>query len=237
MEIPDEVFHYTKMQTAIEKILVSKKIMFGQVGLTNDPRETKEWSLHAWHDRETKTDYEKRDKKLSTEFLRVRNQEWKVFCASKHTADYSSDSPFLGGDCRPKMWAHYGGNHTGVCLKFNSQKLAQRLEKEVVGKINNSKIEHGHVTYSNQEVQKMGRFPEYSEVTESGIREGIRKFTRDNYKKIFLVKSEDWKDENEYRWLIHIPDIKNSPVYLLIDGILEGLLVGLDFPKRVSLNT
>jgi len=240
--VPTEVFHYTKLQTAIEKILLSKKIMFGQVGLTNDPRETKEWFLHAWHhhdpqipDDQRHKIYSKRDEKLSGEGNRIRNQEWKVLCTSQHAPDYfnannrNSDNPFLRGDCRPKMWAYYGGNHAGVCLKLNGRKLTQRLFNEVEGK-GKGKIYQGPVDYDDKKSTQLGSL-EYLEIEKLGVREGVRKFCRDYHSKIFLVKSRDWRNEYEYRWLIHRPDTKNLPEYISIEGILEGVLVGLDFPK------
>jgi hypothetical protein len=241
-KVPVEVFHYTKLQTALEKIFVTRKIKFGQVGLTNDPRETKEWFLHAWHihdpqisDDQRHKIYNRRDEKLSIEGNRIRCQEWKVFCASQHVPGYfnaddrKKENPFWRGDCRPKMWAYYGENHAGVCLKLNGHKLTQKLLAEMDGK-GNRKIYHGPVDYDDKKSTHLGSL-EYSEIESLGTREGMRKFCRDYNSRIFLVKSKDWENEYEYRWLIHKPDTKNLPEFISIEDILEGVLVGLDFPK------
>ena len=39
--IPEDIFHYTKMETALEKILFEGRLRLGQMGFTNDPREFK----------------------------------------------------------------------------------------------------------------------------------------------------------------------------------------------------
>ena len=43
------------------------------------------------------------------------------------------------------------------------------------------------------------------------------------------MKSKDWDNQLEYRWLIHSRN--DSPEYISIDGILEEVLVGEEFPR------
>jgi hypothetical protein len=43
--LPRNIYHYTRLDTGLEKILSSNKIRLGLLGNTNDPRETKPWEL------------------------------------------------------------------------------------------------------------------------------------------------------------------------------------------------
>ena len=54
--IPTEVCHYTSEETAIKYILKNKEIRLGRLGLTNDPRESKRWTVPSvgWGDKLSK---------------------------------------------------------------------------------------------------------------------------------------------------------------------------------------
>jgi hypothetical protein len=77
--IPQEVFHYTRKSTALEKILFDKKIKISQFEFTNDPRETRERLFHF-----ISLDDEHNDKAdwIRRETVRIIKQEWKVLCVS-----------------------------------------------------------------------------------------------------------------------------------------------------------
>jgi len=45
--IPEKVYHYTKKETALETILFTQKLKLSQLGLTNDPYETKNWGFNV----------------------------------------------------------------------------------------------------------------------------------------------------------------------------------------------
>ncbi len=224
--IPEEVFHYTKKDTAIEKIFFDKKIKLGQLGSTNDPKESKtRLFLENKHIKPT-DDWLRRFDAINSEVNDIVATEWKVLCVSQNQPEYQGEGDrFRCGECRPRMWASYAENHRGICLRFDGVKLNQQIEKELGER---SRIFHGHVVY-NDDISRETKKIDYLEIEKIGYREGMRAHLLENWKENFLVKSEDWRTEYEYRWLIH--NTENKPEYISIEKILTGVVVGVDFPK------
>jgi hypothetical protein len=245
--IPEEVFHYTKKDIGLEKILFEKKMKFGQLGFTNDPRETKERLFGFLSSRDYKDNQKNIADWIRREAIRIIQQEWKVACFSSHHPklkpprvsildkhevlnpnDGSSlyANPFMAGGYRPRMWAQYAENHRGICLKFNGKKLNDRIQQELGQKY---KIFYGEVDYSNEGL--LERFHvELSEFLETDSpSQLLREYMIDNYEQLFFRKAKDRETEYEFRWVIYGEN--NSAEFVSVDGIVEEVLVGIDFPK------
>lgn len=145
------------------------------------------------------------------------------------------ENPFMSGGFRPRMWAHYGENHKGICIKFNGKKLDERiqeLKKSFPDKM--CEVFSGKVEYDDRWVID-GRKIYISLDIVSGFNdieftEWLRKnYFIENYRVIFLTKTKDWESEYEFRWLIH--NEKDFPEFIPISEITEEVLVGSDFHK------
>jgi len=230
--IPKELCHYTKKDIALEKILFSKKIKLGQLGFTNDPKESKPKELSLFSDPHERLHS---FHEIVQEAKRVSKEEWKVLCMTETLSDEKGKNVegidigkfFTSGYSRPRMWAQYADNHTGVCLIFDGFQLHKNITNTL--KNQSSSIFHGLVNYQNVNSlhDNMLKYDKY--IKPYGLTEGIRKYYLDKYKKYFLSKYADWQNETEYRWLIHSP--ANSPEFIPITGALTNILVGVDFPK------
>jgi hypothetical protein len=239
--IPNEVFHYT---IHVTKILEERKIRLSQLENTNDPRESRNWvaplALLGLPPENFNKDL--MDRAIS----RIKLKEWKVLCVSKHhprpdklgiPKNLQSIDPFLLGDSRPNMWAHYGTNHStkkqdGVCLKFNGSLLHKQIRIELQERC---RVFHGPVRYSNRKLYAPFLLPiDYSQFLIEPD-QTIRKHLFEYYKEYFLVKSKDWKTEYEYRWVVHSES--NIPEHVSIkEGIIEDIVVGADFPDSDKLS-
>ena len=67
------------------------------------------------------------------------------------------------------------------------------------------------------------------ELDETRIVEVAREFFDENYADIFFLKSEDWVNENEYRWIVHSKN--DDAEYVPINGALKDVYVGENFPE------
>ncbi|MCE9644709.1 MAG: DUF2971 domain-containing protein [Chloroflexi bacterium] len=230
--IPRELCHYTKKDTALEKILFKRQIRLGQLGLTNDPKESK-WRSFAIIYPEN---YKPRDSypfPESEEVYRISKEEWKVLCMTQHLPKRKYKSlmkneimpRFQHGWNRPRMWAQYADNHSGVCLIFDGKILHSNIVSSLKDRC---KIFHGPVSYKNYNAA-VTRPIDYSDIIDLGLTNGIRKFLFEHHNEYFLTKFPDWENESEYRWLLH-SDSK-SEEYVSIEGALKAVLVGSDFPK------
>lgn len=231
--LSSDVFHYTRREIALEKILPERMIRLGQIGFTNDPRESKERFYSFMYSNPSvgfMLPIEQMMDVLS-EVNTLVSKEWKVFCVSQHHPDYDNlaggvMSSFFRGDCRPRMWATYAENHKGVCLKFNKDKLDQRL-RDVFG--DKGKVFCGTVVYDDLKVFLPLEPMDLQDLQRANITKVARDFCIQHWEELFLVKSKDWETEFEYRWLVH--SAIDAPLYLPIDGVIESVLVGQDFPK------
>jgi hypothetical protein len=212
--IPEEVFHYTKKSTALEKILFDKKVKISQFEFTNDPRETRERLFHF-----ISLDDERNDTAdwIRRETVRIIKQEWKVLCVSQHHPKLNppyisildkhevlnpNDSSslyfntFMAGSYRPRMWAQYAENHQGLCIKFNGVKLDNRIRDQLGS---SCKICCGEVIYSDHWLLEPLMIDLDKHLESNNPTQELRSYILKEYERLFLLKAKDWETEYEFR--------------------------------------
>lgn len=240
----EELFHYTKAQTALDHILVNKTLRLSQFQQVNDPKESKElyfMSFTGSAPTPSQVDlFSTTNKKIHNAARKIKLKEWKVLCFTQNHNDLESgkvsalDNPFLAGKYRPAMWAHYASSpncpHDGVCLKFNYQKLNKRISETFENK-NEFLVKKGVVKYNDLKVFHQPPFNKGGilQLTDIEIEERARDYFFTYYKEIFLLKAKDWKNENEYRWLVHSKS--DSHECISIVDVIDEVLVGVEFPQ------
>lgn len=231
--IPKELFHYTSSKTALKKILLNQEIKIGQVKYTNDPRESKDWSLLPKFTATAISSSSINEFLVNQGFTKIKQEEWKVICFGIHAPKYRShpmsnvEEGFLHGACRPRMWATYAENHKGVCLRFNGKEFNKQIKKDGVEK--GRKVFHGKVKYIDYGDALDSVSIDYTELSRIGITQGLQNHLIKYHKEFFLLKSTDWKTEYEYRWLVHSRN--RIPELLPISGLIEDVIVGVDFQE------
>lgn len=223
---PDRfIYHYTSWAALLD--IAYSGLRFTSLDRMNDPRESKEWFLGinrgstddttgVW---KTAHDYRKR--------VRVA-----TFCT-----DETSDEvgiPLRRGFRHPRMWAQYGGNHTGACIVLDRAGFERRVT-DVVSARADSWCSTGRVRY----VTDPKNDPAYGTVEVFGISvsEAVTRFFNKHRAEIFFTKHADWRDEAEFRTVIfdpHLPLDPNDPedphaAFVTLDGCVEGLVLGADF--------
>ena len=170
--------------------------------------------------------------KIANEVMKT---EWKVFCVTKHFPSRKrqvgpdiiiEDNVFRDGFCQPRLWADYGGRHSGVCLIFDGRKLDQNIQKTLSSK--KCRIFQGSVKYNDRFAISAWGINNV-ETGKYDAKSLVREYFFQHYESCFLTKTSNWKSENEYRWLIHSPTKK--PEYVSIEGAIKGVIVGADFPR------
>jgi Protein of unknown function (DUF2971) len=217
--IPTEVCHYTRMDIALEKILHDRKILLRKITSTNDPRESKE---HLLSTIVPVADGEVLQFDSGPNFL----NEWRVFCTSCHNNPRGQFRPTLlscekYGVAYPNMWAHYGGNHNGVCLIFDGAKLNRNIRQK------EGEVFYGFVKYDYDKAtcQLPMQDPEFQTCERA---EMIRRSQKKHFNEIFLYKTPHWRYEHEFRWLIHNQNA--SEIFISIEGhALLAVVFGEDF--------
>lgn len=221
------VYHYTKIQIATDYILKNRSLKIGSFTKTNDPKEVKEWKFNLGTN-------EHRDlgkynmNELSAQLSKELKEKTKVLCFSKDREPLSGDhlkDIFNRGYCKPRMWVQYAENHTGVCLVFDKECLNEVLKK----KFNRQYyIFSGGVTYVDRSIIRNLGEGEYTINVDQLERLGMKKYAKAHirtfYNRYFFEKPKDWRDENEYRWVLFTDSIDD--LYTDFEGSLIGVVFG-----------
>ena len=214
------VYHYTKRETALEKILPTGKIMLNVLEKTNDPREYLDWGITGIGGSE--------DMKPFWQALALvnenRKQKTKVLCMTLDDMQHRRFGLMRRGFARSRMWAQYGEAHTGVCLIFDKSALEAEVKRDTAVPEN---CYCRPVQYTDQDFGIELDFNLMGE-TEAAVQCGVDSYIRGHIDLLFFTKLLDWRDEMEYRAMIY--DERISPVFADISTFLKGIVVGPEFP-------
>lgn len=97
------------------------------------------------------------------------------------------------------MWSHYADNHKGICLVFDP------FVKNPFTDFNSDRFTEGTVDYDN-----------YTPIN-------YLKSKLDGIKKLFLTKSNDWRHEEEFRYII----FEDYGFFSFKRDFLKGIIFGL----------
>lgn len=219
------IYHYTKAETAINFILKNKNLKFSSFSKTNDPKETKEWFFIPGTN-------EGRDlKKYTPEYLsKILNPTLRgatnLLCFSKDkelTGNHLEDTPNRGF-CKPRMWAQYAENHTGVCLIFNFERFTKLFHERFSDKT----YVYDKVRYLDRLLADIQMEPAYI-VNIDHLEKRGKDYCYDHLikfnQRLYFEKAKDWENENEFRFVIFEC---TDELYFEYQNSLSGIIFGQD---------
>lgn len=128
------LYHYTKYETAINKILPFKRLKFNYMGLMNDPVEN---LMHLTNTEETI--FENKNMLEFSRALKVQ-KEWQALCFS---TDREYNGSTIEGGLIHRMWTQYGDNNKGICLVIDYDEFKKENEKLIsANNIRDSKVSY-----------------------------------------------------------------------------------------------
>jgi hypothetical protein len=121
------VYHYTSAAVALNFVIKNGILKFGRFKTVNDPRESIDWSFGYASLEGPVGD----TGNISREVNAILKGNCNLCCFvsddSSATTNQETRSTmpnmYERGHSRPRMWAQYAKNHSGVCLVFDRQKL------------------------------------------------------------------------------------------------------------------
>ncbi len=214
----NRLFHYCKLNTAIEKILPKKELLLSPLLNTNDPRENKSFVFAGiFPDQIDLAEMEKLNRDISL-FLR---EDTKVISFSEDNLIQH----FFGFEYS-RMWAYYGDNHKGLCIELDKEEFLLEnkniIDTTLLRKINyyefniTKSVEHKWVNHAF--MKHMGK--------ENYLRQ---KFRNENLEYLYFTKDKEWESENEVR-LIYFSDNPEKE-YCSIKNSIRNIFVGVDFDE------
>lgn len=228
------LYHYTTASTANDNILMDRTIRMGRYTATNDPKEVKSWEFTVGANGDL--DLGKYTMAAESAWL---SGELKsrariaCFCQDSNslTGNHLNDI-FQRGYCKPRMWAQYAGNHTGMCLVFDKVKLDRLIKAQIPdGRV----VMSGPIAYVNR-----GIVPDLLRDQAYMINaDFLEEFGRDiyaechlrtHYQTLFFEKMEDWANESEWRWVV-FADTEDGDVFIEYKDALVGVVFGNNADK------
>lgn len=223
------IYHYTKLDTALEKILPNQKLRLSPLENMNDPQESHGWSGILDRTPPVRLAYSEMPNVKSefNEMLRKAVSKSKIGCFSASTAEsYIGILTDGAGWCKGRMWAQYADNGRGVCLVFDKEKLV-KMAKACFGEEN---VAARLVQYKLCN-EIFNNLPEPHNLVAANLEGQVESYIIDNSDAIFFIKHSDWRDENEFRLLVR--NTKGDETDLPILGLLVGIITGINFPLEV----
>lgn len=241
------LFHYTTKERAIENILHGMTIRMGPTKATNDPRETDPWFFGM-------TVKDEENAPSGEEFLKINQKIDRILKSSCLISCFTEDAPdpfpeldpdlYHRKDLGPqgyehdRMWAQYAGNHTGVCIFFDRDRLVRRMEEHFRGRA--GRLLYGPVDYYSEVDSRESPFYElsYDEMRHVGVETYARRHQEAFARQLYLTKNPDWANEQEYRfvWIDEDEDEGNEAEYVPIEGCISALCLGAHFPEVYEVN-
>lgn len=219
------ISHYTRLEAA-ESILQSMtlRLSLGSFLSANDPRETKYWhfnvpEINAVHDFQLLHEREISD--------RIKRNIGSL--------SFTRDTNAIEGCYRPRMWAQYAENHTGICIIFNRDRLLRSIHGTLdpIGRVYAENIEYfspecdfdpmGHMNITRDDIIQEN----VNVIAEQIMEEPYRSF-------YFFRKHLDWQDEAEFRVLfktnVNNDDTVRYEYFIPCLHAIEAVLFGVDCP-------
>jgi len=127
------VYHYTRLDTALNYILKNGTLKLNSFSNVNDPKENKSWNIATRVRLDLNLEFKDYDA-LSGQISSTLKRNVKVACFSKDRKEaenkWQPEALLDRGFARPSMWHHYGDAHEGMCLMFDREKLDKTLKKQ-----------------------------------------------------------------------------------------------------------
>lgn len=230
--VTDLVFHYTTKETALEKILHDLDIKMGSYFRTNDPKESNYWNPMTSGSGLNRGVFSELSSRAREEITKAQENAL-IICMTKdsESIDESLEKRGFG---HSRMWAQYGGNHTGVCLVFDSKKLTELVKK---AKPLSGYLFSGSVKYLDLISDDFSNDPNAYEINinkfeNNNPREATLSHVTEYVDTLFFKKSLDWESEREFRW-VYIGSENQDEVFIPISEALEEIVLGDNFPHLV----
>jgi hypothetical protein len=222
-DLGEALYHYTEAWKAADLILPCRRLMLNLFSNMRDPRESSDWPVSAHGDAGDDADDLFRQ---THHALNDAKAFFKVLSLTRDDTEGELEddlTDFLRcGYAHPRLWEHYAGNHAGVCLRLNREKLLDTATRDLAPK---GRFTHGEIVYRNARgVDRRMLHADLDRVRTLGVeRWAVERLWR-FHDEFFFRKLGDWATEMEYRLLLQADH--REPEFLDISDSLEAVICG-----------
>jgi hypothetical protein len=213
-----KIIHYTTLEIGFTHIIQTEELRFGPLSSTNDPHEYKKRARALSMDIRSLL-VNKDSRKNALPNMKKAEERIKIGCfVDEPVQDWRKGK----GIKKPRMWAQYGGNHTGMAFVFDKDLFVEKCKENVV---DNWAVHGNNVEYDlNSELSPISTPTISFNVTEEITETLIAKKVFEKAKNHLYKKHHDWQDENEYRIIIYTETHQFE--FINISSSLEAVVLG-----------
>lgn len=194
----DALFHYTKRSTVFEKILDENRFLLSNFKNTNDPFEYKRRLIRAvgwgWDKQSPEAVFE--TEYIAASLIRERTH-FASFCMNRFEDGSVNSYGFL----KSRMWSQYGENHEGLCLVFSKKRTIDAMNKIINPTCLFFHDEVEYHEYVRDSVHDT-LYVNADSLVEKTPHEVAIDYIKKCYKDLLFIKQNDYRDEDEYRFVI-----------------------------------
>ena len=123
------------------------------------------------------------------------------------------------------MWSQYGENHNGLCFVLSKSEIEKEIKRDF--RKESFLTYSGSINYSYKfdEIYQNSMF-HYNPINSNDPEEIAFKYIDKEYKRLFFRKYRDYRDENEYRFIIINKDSKLTNISIKLASIIRGIIIG-----------
>ncbi len=237
------LYHYTSIESAC-KILKSNKLRLSNLTTMNDPLEFCEPDNFSFIGKCENISKVIDELRLS---LQERENFVRLFCFCKdefcnqeewqnQKAQHKASNLLHKGWARNRMWAQYADNHKGVCLVFNKAEFKTKFMEMKVQVPQRKILEDREITYTNYLHEFKATMTDEINAKNHGDNFS-HYFLDDKRLKYLFFKCEDYRDENEYRFVLIDNQLKSATEELFVDigTSLKAIILGQRFSNLIRL--
>jgi hypothetical protein len=214
------LFHYTRLATAIEKILPSLKLRFSRFSNMRDPRET-HWAFSASFFGDIPGS--------NATFWRIQSRVAELKSTVRLLSLTEDDDRqrlpheevFSRGFSHPRLWEQYAGNHAGVCLVLSKDALLEAAQKATEA---HGVLEHRSVAYRDGQITIEASGVDLQTIHQRGMDVVLTEHLDRHVRELFFTKLEDWASEVEYRFVIRWE--AEEELFVDVEDALKGVIAG-----------
>jgi hypothetical protein len=226
--------HYTRADTAFDRILPSGMLRMNPYSRMRDPFEYKEpmilsaGSIGSDHDT---------DNRIWFLMQNAVSRSKDPYCLLSLTqgigsAAYGREEVFRCPWARARMWEQYAENHAGVCLVFDRQELVEAITHNLASE---GSYRHGPVHYTLAGFgTAAGASVSLSDFSPDSVQDDVAIHVQRHHRDFFFLKTLDWATEYEYRFVWRPADEYRGepPIHHVSYGdALRWVVVGEKFPN------
>jgi hypothetical protein len=238
------IAHYTTASAAFEHILPARRLKLNPYRKMRDPTENRDFAPLIGLRGAPGTDVHEVVQGVIRELAEARDSvRLASFTAERPVAD---DGPLRASvavfNCawyRPRMWEQYGGDHRGVCLLFDRDRLVAEINQRLP-----PTLDARHVIYTPEGIAGMAAFFDNRVLDPATHSQAIADYIDAFQEGLFFRKSDDFATEFEFRIVLSaastLPEPSEDEDYEIdADGAVKvgygdalvAVVVGHEFPN------